>query len=53
MQLLRNCCKLIFVQLSVVEKNPGIVVTHGTSIRNFTPSCSWDDEADCQKNGVC
>ncbi len=21
--------------------------------RNFTPSCSWDDEADCQKNVVC
>ncbi len=22
-------------------------------IRNYTPSCSWDDEADCQKNVVC
>ncbi len=21
--------------------------------RNFTPSCSWDDEGDCQKNVVC
>ncbi len=21
--------------------------------RNFTPSLSWDDEADCQKNVVC
>ncbi len=21
--------------------------------RNFTPSCSWDDEADCQKYVVC
>ena len=21
--------------------------------RNYTPSCSWDDEADCQKNVVC
>ncbi len=22
-------------------------------VRNYTPSCSWDDEADCQKNVVC
>ena len=23
------------------------------SIRNYTESCSWDAEADCQKNLVC
>ncbi len=29
------------------------VMVHTMFIRNFTPSCSWDDEADCQKNVVC
>ncbi len=63
--LYRGCVLRVLATVDLETLEPDIIPSytitrqlratlwHTSMRRNFTPSCSWDDKADCQKNVVC
>ena len=55
-QIVENCTvSANQPSISPSNQSPRLIPYLGRNLlrRNYTPSCSWNNEADCQKNVVC